>query len=144
MAFHWGWPVLNGVLVTAGRLVFSGALDAYLRAFDSADGTELWQGRLPAPGVANPMTYTWNGEQYVAIVAGGHSEAGTSIGDGVVAFRLARNGETPSWWSRTVDRPGGRLQAMVIVAILVAMFAVTCALMWRARRRRNRRTASGV
>ena len=53
-------------------------------------GEELWQGRLPVPGVANPMTYLWKGEQYVAIAAGGHSEAGTSIGDSVVAFRLAR------------------------------------------------------
>ena len=58
------------------------------------------------PGVANPMTYLWKGEQYVAIAAGGHSEAGTSIGDSVVAFRLARDGEAPSLWSRTIDRPG--------------------------------------
>ncbi len=139
MAFNWGSPVLNGVVVTAGRLVFTGALDAYLRAFDAADGTELWQGRLPAPGVANPMTYTWNGEQYVAIVAGGHSEAGSSIGDGVVAFRLPRNGEAPSLRSRTIDRPGGRFQAAAVAAILVVACAVMFALVWRARRRQRRR-----
>ena len=75
-----------------GRLVFTGAMDAYLRAFDAKSGEELWQGRLPVPGVANPMTYLWKGEQYVAIGAGGHSESGTSIGDSVVAFRLARGG----------------------------------------------------
>ena len=39
------------------------------------------------------MTYLWKGEQYVAIGAGGHSEAGTTIGDSVVAFRLPRQGE---------------------------------------------------
>jgi quinoprotein glucose dehydrogenase len=44
-------------VVTEGGLVFSGALDAYLRAFDAKTGAELWQGRLPVPGVANPMTY---------------------------------------------------------------------------------------
>ncbi len=109
IAFPWGTPLVNGVLVTAGGLVFTGAENAYLRAFDAKSGAELWQGRLPVPGVANPMTYLWNGEQYVVIAAGGHSEAGTSIGDSVVAFRLARAGETPSLWSRTVGRPGGRL-----------------------------------
>ena len=95
LPFPFGTPLVNGVLVTAGGLVFTGAMDAYLRAFDAKTGAELWQGRLPVPGVANPMTYMWNGEQYVVIAAGGHSEAGTSIGDSVVAFRLARAGEFP-------------------------------------------------
>jgi quinoprotein glucose dehydrogenase len=61
IAFPWGTPLVNGVLVTAGGLVFTPAEDAYLRAFDANSGAELWQGRLPAPGVANPMTYLWNG-----------------------------------------------------------------------------------
>ena len=79
IAFKWGTPLVNGVVVTAGGLVFTGAMDAYLRAFDAKSGEELWQGRLPVPGIANPMTYLWKGEQYLAISAGGHSEIGTSI-----------------------------------------------------------------
>src|SRR6478735_9384702 len=114
IAFPWGTPFVNGVATTAGGLAFTGAMDAYLRAFDARSGQELWQGRLPVPGVANPMTYLWKGEQYVAIGAGGHSESGTSIGDSVVAFRLARSGESPSLWSRTIDRPGGRFWAKAI------------------------------
>ena len=82
-----------------------------MRALDAKSGAELWQGRLPVPGIANPMTYLWKGEQYVVIAAGGHSEIGTTIGDSVVAFRLARQGEAPSLWSRTIDRPGGRFWA---------------------------------
>jgi hypothetical protein len=54
------------------------------------------------------MTYLWKGEQHVVIAAAGHSEAGTSIGDSVVVFRLPRAGEAPSPWSKTIDRPGGR------------------------------------
>jgi quinoprotein glucose dehydrogenase len=108
-------------------------MDAYLRAFDAKSGTELWQGRLPVPGVANPMSYSWNGEQYVVIASGGHSEAGTSIGDSVVAFRLARAGEAPSLWSRTIDRPGGRFWGSAIVA---AMLFVVVRL-WRRRARRR-------
>lgn len=133
LAFKWGTPLFSGVVVTAGGLVFTGAMDAYLRAFDAKSGRELWQGRLPVPGVANPMTYLWNGEQYVVIAAGGQSEAGTTIGDGMVAFRLARAGEAPSLWSRTVDRPGGRLFARAIAALLLAVLIV--AALWRWRRR---------
>ena len=114
LAFNWGTPLVNGVAITAGGLVFTGAMDAYLRAFDAKSGAELWQGRLPVPGIANPMTYLWKGEQYVAIAAGGHSEIGTTIGDSLVAFRLARPGEAPSLWSRTIDRPGGRFWGKAI------------------------------
>ncbi|KWV60647.1 quinoprotein glucose dehydrogenase [Bradyrhizobium macuxiense] len=137
IAFQWGTPLVSGVVITAGRLVFTGAMDAYLRAFDAKSGKELWQGRLPVPGVANPMTYLWNGEQYVVIAAGGHSEAGTSIGDSVVAFRLPRQGERPSLWSRTIDRPGGRFEAKAVAAALVLIALV--ALLWRWRRRRRAR-----
>jgi quinoprotein glucose dehydrogenase len=133
IAFHWGTPLVNGVAITAGGLAFTGAMDAYLRAFDSRTGQELWQGRLPVPGVANPMTYLWKGEQYVAIGAGGHSESGTSIGDSVVAFRLARPGESPSLWSRTIDRPGGRFAGMAIAfACIVLLMAIA---VWRRRSR---------
>jgi quinoprotein glucose dehydrogenase len=132
-AFKWGAPLVNGVAITAGGLVFTGAIDAYLRAFDAKSGDELWQGRLPVPGVANPMTYLWKGEQYVAIAAGGHSEGGTSIGDSVVAFRLPRAGEAPSLWSRTIDRPGGRFWSKAIVlALVIGLMAVA---LWRWRRR---------
>ena len=132
IAFNWGTPLVNGVAITAGGLVFTGAMDAYLRAFDARSGAELWQGGLPVPGVANPMTYLWKGEQYVAIAAGGHSEAGTSIGDSMVAFRLARPGEAPSLWSRIIDRPGGRfLGKAIAVALLVVLTGIA---LWRWRR----------
>src|SRR6202000_1348091 len=141
LAFNWGLPLVNGVAVTAGGLVFTGAMDAYLRAYDAKSGAELWQGRLPVPGIANPMTYLWKGEQYVAIAAGGHSEAGTSIGDSVVAFRLARPGELPSLWSRTIDRPGGRFASGAIAAIVVLVLIVIALWRWR-RRRRSAASAS--
>ena len=140
IAFSFGTPLSNGLVITAGGLAFTGAMDAYLRAFDARSGAELWQGRLPVPGVANPMTYLWKGEQYVAIGAGGHSESGTSIGDSVVAFRLARPGEAPSLWSRTIDRPGGRLWAKAILFTLAVGLAAIAVWRWR-RRVRRRRTA---
>jgi quinoprotein glucose dehydrogenase len=139
LALHTGTPLVSGVAVTAGGVVFTGAMDAYLRAYDAKSGEELWQGRLPVPGVANPMTYLWKGEQYVAIAAGGHSEAGTTIGDSVVAFRLPRAGEAPSLWSKTIDRPGGRFKGGATAALLAVVLAAVG--LWRWRRRAKRRRA---
>jgi quinoprotein glucose dehydrogenase len=136
IAFNWGTPLVNGVVVTAGGLVFTGAMDAYLRAYDAKSGVELWQGRLPVPGVANPMTYLWKGEQYVVIAAGGHSESGTSIGDSVVAFRLARQDEAPSLWSRTIDRPGGRFWGNAIAFVLAIALMTVVLRRWRPSNRR--------
>lgn len=138
VALKTGTPLVSGVLATAGGVVFTGAMDAYLRAFDAATGKELWQGRLPVPGVANPMTYAIDGEQYVVIGAGGHSESGTSIGDGVVAFRLARDGEAPSWWSIYIDRPGGRLRAGLMVGGVLVLGLLVASVVWWTRRRRAR------
>jgi quinoprotein glucose dehydrogenase len=84
-----GAPNFGGPIVTGSGLVFIGAsLDNYLRAFDAANGKELWKGRLPAGGQATPMTYVWKGRQYVVIAAGGHAKSGTKRGDQVVAFTL--------------------------------------------------------
>jgi quinoprotein glucose dehydrogenase len=144
IAFNWGTPLVNGVVITAGGVVFTGAMDAYLRAFEAKTGEELWQGRLPVPGVANPMSYLWKGEQYVAIAAGGHSEAGTSIGDSVVAFRLPRPGEAPSLWSRTVDRPGGRFWSKVLALAFAVVLTVVALWRWRRRGKLRRRVRDGA
>jgi quinoprotein glucose dehydrogenase len=141
LTFKSGTPLVNGVAVTAGGLVFTGAGDAYLRALDARSGEELWQGRLPVPGIANPMTYLWKGEQYVVIAAGGHSEIGTSIGDSVVAFRLARAGEAPSLWSRTVDRPGGRSTTGALASLLAVLIVVSAVFRWRRSARRVAQSA---
>jgi quinoprotein glucose dehydrogenase len=84
-----GTPNLGGPIITAGGLVFvAAAMDDYLRAFDVRTGVELWRGRLPAGGQSTPITYMWNGRQYVVIAAGGHAGLNTKRGDTIVAFRL--------------------------------------------------------
>lgn len=89
-AMKLGTPNFGGPIVTASGLVFIGAaMDNYLRAFDVSNGTELWRGRLPAGGQATPMTYQWEGRQYVVIYAGGNARLGTQLGDSLVAFALA-------------------------------------------------------
>ena len=89
LALKLGTPNFGGPVITKGGLIFIGAaMDDYLRALDVETGDELWKGRLPAGGQATPMTYNWQGKQYVVIAAGGHGKSGTRIGDHVVAFAL--------------------------------------------------------
>jgi quinoprotein glucose dehydrogenase len=84
-----GTITLGGPMVTAGGVVFSAAtMDNYLRAFDSDSGKELWKFELPAGGQATPMTYIFNGKQYVVIAAGGHGKLGTKQGDYILALAL--------------------------------------------------------
>ncbi|MDO8289033.1 MAG: pyrroloquinoline quinone-dependent dehydrogenase [Parvibaculum sp.] len=89
LPLRWGVPTLGGPLVTETGLTFIGAaMDDYLRAFNTETGAELWKGRLPAGGQATPMSYMWQGKQYVVIAAGGNARLGTKIGDDVVAYAL--------------------------------------------------------
>ncbi|MFT4046426.1 MAG: pyrroloquinoline quinone-dependent dehydrogenase [Solimonas sp.] len=91
LPFSWelGTPGAGGPLVTAGGLVFIGyTLDDQFRAFDLKTGKTLWKTDLPAAGMATPMSYEVNGEQYVVMPAGGHSMYGTSKSDAVVAYKL--------------------------------------------------------
>jgi quinoprotein glucose dehydrogenase len=69
-----------GPTATAGGLIFVGATnDQRFRAFDAANGAELWSVKLDANVNANPMTYLGNdGRQYVAVV----------VNDRLVAFAL--------------------------------------------------------
>lgn len=87
-----GTPSFGGPVITAGGLVFiAAAMDDYLRAFNVAGGQLLWKGRLPAGGQATPMTYTWQGRQFVVIYAGGNARLQTRLGDSIVAFALPQD-----------------------------------------------------
>ena len=132
-----GTPSFGGPLVTRGGLVFIGAtLDHYLRAFDAKSGAELWAGRLPAAAIATPMSYQWQGRQYVVVAAGGRSDAGGKLGDSIVAFALPRAGEAgPGAYSKLVDRPGGRFIAGAVVAMLGFVLILWPVLVWRRSRR---------
>jgi alcohol dehydrogenase (cytochrome c) len=70
------YGIQNGILTTAGKLLFAGDPSGNLVAYDPAKGTQLWHSRV---GVSNaPETYMLDGHQYVVVGAG----------DMVYAFRL--------------------------------------------------------
>lgn len=85
-----GLPTLGGTLSTQGGLLFiAGTQDFYLRAYNSANGKEIWKARLPVGSQGGPMTYVSpnNGRQYVVITAGGARQS-PDRGDYVIAYAL--------------------------------------------------------
>jgi alcohol dehydrogenase (cytochrome c) len=71
-------PQSTGVLATAGGVVFAGALDRMLTAYDDEDGKELWKIRLNDVPNSAPISYMVNGKQYVAVTVGnGGAQAAT-------------------------------------------------------------------
>jgi quinohemoprotein ethanol dehydrogenase len=63
-------PWNGGVLATAGGLVFQGHAPDSFAAYDAATGEELWSTNAQTGVIAAPMTYSIDGEQYVAVLAG--------------------------------------------------------------------------
>jgi quinoprotein glucose dehydrogenase len=87
-----GRPGLIGPLVTKTLLIAgeggtfttpTGKRGAMLRAYDKKDGHEVGAVYMPAPQSGSPMTYMYNGKQYIVIaVSGGNYSAE------LLAFRL--------------------------------------------------------
>lgn len=63
-------PWNGGLLATAGGLVFQGTAGSEFNAYDAATGRKLWSFAAQTGVVAPPITYTVNGEQYIAVLAG--------------------------------------------------------------------------
>jgi alcohol dehydrogenase (cytochrome c) len=64
-------PWNDGMLATAGGLVFSGSADGYLYAFDAKTGDVKWKSPQLTSGIIGvPSTWKVGGKQYVGIWAG--------------------------------------------------------------------------
>jgi quinohemoprotein ethanol dehydrogenase len=68
----------GGMLTTAGNLVFQGSGDGLVTAWKADTGEEVWKIDAKTGIIAPPVTYSVDGEQYVALAAG--------WGGAVVAF----------------------------------------------------------
>ena len=60
----------NGVLATAGNVVFGSIRDGNLVALDAATGKHLWHFQTGANLAASPISYAVGGRQFVAVAAG--------------------------------------------------------------------------
>lgn len=81
-------PWNGGLLATGGGLVFQGTTGSEFNAYDAANGTKLWSFAAQTGVVAPPITYTVNGEQYVAVLAGWGGAYALSV-DGDIINRKA-------------------------------------------------------
>jgi alcohol dehydrogenase (cytochrome c)/quinohemoprotein ethanol dehydrogenase len=63
-------PWNGGTLATAGNLVFEGTAAGNFEAYRADTGERVWTFDAQTGVIAGPMTYSVNGEQYVAVLAG--------------------------------------------------------------------------
>jgi len=73
-------PLVTKTLVIAGEAGFattpSGQRGAMLRAYDKATGAEVGAVYIPAPQSGSPMTYSVDGQQYIAVAVSGGNYSG--------------------------------------------------------------------
>ena len=81
-------PLIGGVLATAGNVVFNGEANGWFKAFDAANGKELWRFNAGAGVNAPAVSYMVNGKQYVAVAAGGNNQIDAKRGNSVFVFAL--------------------------------------------------------
>ena len=102
-------PWNGGLLATGGGLVFQGNQQSEFSAYNATDGEKLWSFAAQTGVVAPPITYTVDGVQYVAVLAGwGGAFAITADGaliddlapvkniSRLLVFRLGADGELPA------------------------------------------------
>lgn len=82
-------PMIGGILATAGGLVFTGEGNGQFKAYDSANGSELWRFQAGAGVNAPPSSYTVDGKQYIVVGAGGNAQLNFKRGNNIIAFTLA-------------------------------------------------------
>jgi plastocyanin len=79
---------IGGSLATAGGLVFAGEGNGNVDGFDAKTGDRLWQFQTGAGANAPPITYSVDGQQYVAIASGGNFQLNYPRGDMLWVFSL--------------------------------------------------------
>ena len=135
-------PWNGGLLATGGGLVFQGNSGSEFAAYNSANGERLWSFAAQTGVVAPPITYTVNGEQYVAVLAGwGGAFAISADGALIDNMRPVRNisrllvfklggtaalPEEPDFTLAALDPPPSRASA-VTLALGGSKYARYCA-----------------
>ena len=104
----------GGLLSTAGNLVFQGTADGRIAAYAADSGNKLWEVAVNIGIVAPPITYSIEGEQYLAVLAG-WGGGGTILDAGLSAashyenlgrlfvFRLGADTQVPAVTAKAQD-----------------------------------------
>ncbi len=122
-------PTAGGTLSTASGLVFQGAHNGHLTAYDAGDGTRLWSSDTQTGAMAPPITYAVAGEQYVAIAVGfggGFAAQGGVIAHGwkipnvsrVLVYKLGGTEQLPPRPETTARMPAPAAEATADAMVL--------------------------
>ncbi len=80
-----GGPWNGGVLTTAGNLLIEGTQGGEFVAYRASNGDKLWHMHIGTGAVAGPISYSVDGEQYIAVSAGWAGSL-PIIGGGIAAI----------------------------------------------------------
>jgi alcohol dehydrogenase (cytochrome c) len=83
-------PMMGGSLATAGGLVFTGEGNGQFDAFDAKTGDLLWQFQAGAGVNSAPMAFELDGQEYIAVAAGGNFQLSYPYGDALIVFGLPK------------------------------------------------------
>jgi len=128
-------PWNGGVLTTAGNLLVEGTEDGNFGVYRASNGEKLWSMPIGTGAVAGPMTYSVDGEQYIAVSAGWAGSL-VIIGGGLAAihdaptrmlvFKLDGNAVLPVTAPRAVPRPPPQTVSDETLAKGEAAYNKTC------------------
>jgi quinoprotein glucose dehydrogenase len=77
--YNIGTLVTKNLVIAGDSLITTssaGVRGAMLRAYDKTSGKEVGTVVMPAPQSGSPMTYQWNGRQYIVIAISGGAYSG--------------------------------------------------------------------
>ena len=100
------WPWNGGILSTAGNLVFQGTNEGILIAYRADNGEKVWEVDVQNGVGAPPISYSIDGEQYIAVMVGYGGaypltagvppvHSGGNINGRLVAFKLGAISKLP-------------------------------------------------
>ena len=82
--------LIGGLMSTSTGLVFQGESDGHFSAFDADTGKVLWRYHTGAGVNAPPIAFVLDGEEFIAVAAGGSSVWQTPLGNAVFVFGLPK------------------------------------------------------
>ena len=86
------WQDRAGVLTTAGGLVFHGDASGKFTVYDAATGEELHSLQTGTTIMAAPMSYSIDGEQYIAVTAGWGGGGWPYVPRAAASYKYENNG----------------------------------------------------
>jgi alcohol dehydrogenase (cytochrome c)/quinohemoprotein ethanol dehydrogenase len=105
---NYAGPWNGGILATAGNIVVQGSAAGVFNVYRADNGQKLWSMDAQSAMMGGPITYSIDGEQYLAVLTGWGSafslQAGTHAGQSgnlrnvsrVLVFKLGGNAQLPA------------------------------------------------